>query len=106
MRLANMTKSINQHPPQRTCVACRQVRPKRELIRLVRLADGSVEIDVGTSKAGRGGYLCRQRECWEVGLKGNRLEYNLRTKLTSDNRDKLLRQGKDLLGEYASGKNG
>jgi predicted RNA-binding protein YlxR (DUF448 family) len=106
MRLANMTKSTNQHTPQRTCVACRQVRPKRELIRLVRLPSGSVEIDVGTSKAGRGGYLCRRRECWEVGLQGNRLEYTLRTKITSDNRDSLLKQGKDLLGEYASGKNG
>jgi predicted RNA-binding protein YlxR (DUF448 family) len=100
-----MTKSFNQHIPQRTCVACRQVRPKHKLIRLVRLVNGSVEIDVGTSKAGRGGYLCSKRECWETGLKGSRLEYTLRAKISSENRDKLLRQGKDLLGENASGKN-
>ena len=52
------TKAISQHIPQRTCVACRQARPKRELIRLVRTADSGVEIDRQGKTAGRGAYLC------------------------------------------------
>jgi len=78
-------------------VACRKVRPKRELIRLVRTPDGSVEVDTGGKEAGRGAYLCRAQECWGVGLKGTRLEHVLRTTLTQDNREQLIRYGKDFL---------
>ena len=88
--------SIRQHTPQRTCVACRQVKAKRELVRLVRTSDGRVEIDTGNRKAGRGAYLCRAQECWRVGLKGTRLEHALRVTLTQDNREQLIEHGKDL----------
>ncbi len=97
-------KGINRHTPQRTCVACRQVRPKRELIRLVRSTNGRVEIDPDGKKAGRGAYLCKKLDCWETGLKSNRLEYTLRTTLTPENRESLMRYGKDLLEESAIGK--
>jgi len=85
-------------------VACRQVRPKQELIRLVRVSGGSVEVDTGGEKAGRGAYLCEAPECWTVGLKGRRLDYTLRTTLTPDNREQLIRYGKDLLKEPVSGR--
>ena len=91
-----MKRSI-KHLPQRTCVACRQVKAKRELIRLVRNADGSVEVDASGKKAGRGVYLCRIWECWEIGLKGGRLAHNLRTSLTQGNREQLIGYGRDLL---------
>ena len=90
-------RSISQHIPQRTCVACRKVKAKRELIRIVHTSDGNVEVDTSGKKAGRGAYLCRAPECWEVGLKGSRLEYALRTSLSQDNREQLARYGKDLL---------
>jgi predicted RNA-binding protein YlxR (DUF448 family) len=51
--------------PQRSCVACRQVRSKRELIRVVRSPDGSVYVDETGKAHGRGAYLCRDRACWE-----------------------------------------
>ncbi len=63
----------------------------------MRRSDGSVEIDAGGKKAGRGAYLCRAQECWEVGLKGRRLEHALRTTLTQENREQLIRYEKDLL---------
>jgi len=83
-------KSI-RHIPQRTCVACRKVRPKRELIRLVRISDGVVEVDTSGKRVGRGAYLCPVEECWEIGLKGGRLEHALRTTLTQDNREQLIK---------------
>jgi len=78
-------------------VACRKVKAKQELIRLVHVSDGSVEVDTSGKKAGRGAYLCRSQGCWEVGLKDSQLERVLRTTLTRDNREQLSRYGKDLL---------
>jgi predicted RNA-binding protein YlxR (DUF448 family) len=88
-------------PPQRTCVACRRVGDKRGLTRLVRSADGSVEVDVTGRKAGRGAYLCLSAECWEAGIGGGKLEHSLRTTLTSENREQLLKKGQALVGESA-----
>ncbi|MFC1948569.1 RNase P modulator RnpM [Chloroflexota bacterium] len=94
-------RSISPHPakhiPQRTCVACRQVKAKHELVRLVRISDSNVEIDTSSKKAGRGAYLCRIQECWDTGLKSGRLEHTLRITLTQDNRERLIESGKALL---------
>lgn len=88
--------------PQRTCVACRRIRAKRELVRLVRTRRGDIEIDITGKKEGRGAYICPDRECWERALKGKQLENTLRGNLTQDNREQLIRSGKDLLKELAS----
>ena len=93
-----------RHIPQRTCVACRKVRPKRQLIRLVRSSNGSVEVDTGGKKVGRGAYLCRAQGCWEVGLRDGRLEHALRTTLALENREQLIRYGEDLGEELVSGR--
>ena len=63
-----------KHVPERSCISCRSKGPKSELIRIVRAADGGVEIDSRGRMAGRGAYLCRRRECWEAGLKRKRVE--------------------------------
>lgn len=86
-----------KHTPQRTCIACQEVKAKRELIRLVRVSDGSVQVDSSGKKAGRGAYLCRTLDCWEKGLKGNRLEYILRTTITQDNWEQLADSAKEVL---------
>lgn len=63
-----------RHVPQRTCIVCRQVRPKRELIRVVRTPAGHIELDPTGKKSGRGAYLCARRSCWEPALHQGRLE--------------------------------
>jgi len=78
-------------------VACRKIKAKRDLIRLVRTPGGNIEIDSNGKKAGRGAYLCPARECWEAALKGNQLEHTLRSSLAQDNREELIKYGKDLL---------
>ncbi len=97
-------RSISKHIPQRTCVACRRVRPKLELVRLVLISDGNIEVDASGKKAGRGAYLCQSPQCWQTGLKGGRLEYALRTTLTPDNREQLIRYGEDLVKESIGGR--
>jgi predicted RNA-binding protein YlxR (DUF448 family) len=90
MRMSISERSV-KHIPQRTCLACRQVKSKRELVRLVRTLDQGVEVDTGGRKTGRGAYLCPKQECWEVGLRGNQLERSLGVRLTPDNREQLIR---------------
>lgn len=51
--------------------------------------DTGVLVDEKGKKAGRGAYLCREKRCWDEGLKGNRLEYVLRTTLTQEDRQRL-----------------
>lgn len=85
-----MTKKPAQrvkHVPQRTCVGCREVLPKRKMIRIVRTAEG-VRVDPTSKTAGRGAYLHDRRECWERGLKGA-LANALKTTLNVDEREKL-----------------
>ena len=84
-------------------MVCRQIKAKQELVRLVRASDDKVEVDLSGKKAGRGAYLCRAKWCWEAGLKSNRLEYTLRTKISQDNREYLIRFGEDWLKEQISG---
>lgn len=65
---------------------------------MVRMADGSVEIDISGKKAGRGAYLCPALNCWVAGLKDRKLEHTLRTKLTEDNRRQLMGYSRSLIG--------
>jgi predicted RNA-binding protein YlxR (DUF448 family) len=88
--------------PQRSCVACRSARPKRELVRLVRGGGGDVEVDVTAKMAGRGAYLCRDRACWEKALKGAGLEKALRCNLTRENRERLMEKSQKILEELSS----
>ena len=76
-----------KHVPQRTCVGCREVLPKRRLIRLVRTAEG-VQVDPTGKLAGRGAYLHDRRECWERALRGP-LAHALKTTLSVDDRTRL-----------------
>jgi predicted RNA-binding protein YlxR (DUF448 family) len=73
--------------PQRTCVGCREVQPKRGLIRIVRSPQG-VEIDPTGKVEGRGAYLHDKRSCWEKGLKGA-LAHALKTQLSGEDNERL-----------------
>jgi predicted RNA-binding protein YlxR (DUF448 family) len=77
-----------KHVPQRTCIGCSEIRPKRELIRIVRTESG-VEIDTTGKKSGRGTYLCKTKSCWDAALKKERLDRALRTKTTAKDKKGL-----------------
>jgi predicted RNA-binding protein YlxR (DUF448 family) len=67
-----------KHVPLRTCIACRQGRPKRELVRVVRSQDGAVTVDPTGKAHGRGAYLCRARACWQRALQRGTLAHALK----------------------------
>ena len=82
-----------RHIPERTCVACRSLRPKREMVRVVRTAVGAVEIDPTGKKSGRGAYLCGRFECWQLALRRHALDRALKAELSAAERDALAAFG-------------
>ena len=58
----------------RQCLGCREHRPKRELVRIVRSPEGVVSLDFSGKANGRGAYLCRNPECLKRAVKANALE--------------------------------
>ncbi|PKM76358.1 MAG: DUF448 domain-containing protein [Firmicutes bacterium HGW-Firmicutes-15] len=70
--------------PQRMCVGCREMKNKKELIRVVRTPEGLVEIDSTGKKSGRGAYLCPDQECFNLALKGKRLQKALQHEIALD----------------------
>jgi len=60
--------------PQRTCLGCKTVKSKREMIRIIRTPSGTVEVDPTGKKSGRGAYVCPNLECVELLRKSKRLE--------------------------------
>jgi len=77
-----------KHVPQRSCVGCREIQPKRTLVRIVR-SETAVQVDPTGKLAGRGAYLHNLRSCWERGLKGP-LAHALRTEISAEDRRRLV----------------
>ena len=63
--------------PQRQCMGCRERRPKRELIRVVRCTDGEIRLDFGGKMNGRGAYICPNAECLKKVRKSKALDRSL-----------------------------
>ena len=67
--------------PMRMCVGCREMKPKRELIRVVRSAEGEIKVDTTSKAPGRGAYLCQNPACLERAVKTRALERALEQKI-------------------------
>jgi predicted RNA-binding protein YlxR (DUF448 family) len=70
--------------PQRMCTGCSEMKPKKELIRVVKNKEGEVSMDLTGKKSGRGAYVCKNQECFEKAYKTKRLEKNLETKIDDE----------------------
>jgi len=70
--------------PQRMCVGCREMKNKRDLLRVVRTPEGSIEVDTTGKKSGRGAYLCPDPECLTQAVKGKRLQKALEHEISND----------------------
>ena len=62
----------------RQCVGCREMKPKRELIRIIRTAEEELLIDATGKKNGRGAYICPNRDCLKKAVKSKGLERSLK----------------------------
>ena len=78
--------------PMRQCLGCREMKPKRELIRVVRPPEGEVVLDAKGKSPGRGAYLCRDPECMKRAMKSRSLEKALQTQIPPEVYEKLTRE--------------
>lgn len=60
--------------PMRMCLGCQEMKPKKELIRIVRTPDHDIDIDPTGKRSGRGAYICPSEECLKKAVKGRRME--------------------------------
>ncbi len=89
--------------PLRKCTGCGEMKPKRELIRIVKAPDvkdddgnvvagGEISLDLTGKKSGRGAYVCKNTECFEKARKARRFERSLSCKIPEEVYDKLKKE--------------
>ena len=75
--------------PMRKCIGCNEMKPKKELIRIVRSPEGEFDLDVTGKKSGRGAYICKNPECCALVKKGRKLNRSFETSVPDEIYDKL-----------------
>ena len=78
--------------PMRMCIACNEMKPKKELIRVVHSKEGDISLDLTGKTAGRGAYICKSRECFALLKKGRRLNRAFSCNVSDDIYDNLSEQ--------------
>ena len=69
-----MAENMQKKIPMRQCLGCREMKAKKELIRVVRSPEGEISLDFRGKAPGRGAYLCRSGECLKKAVKSKALE--------------------------------
>ena len=78
--------------PIRQCLGCREKKPKKELVRVVRSPEGAVSIDFKGKAPGRGAYVCHSTECLKKAIRSKALDRNLETVIPPEIIDALTQQ--------------
>ncbi len=76
--------------PMRQCVGCREMRPKKELVRVVRSAEGAISVDFRGKAPGRGAYVCPDPACLKRAVKSKALERAFGAAIPQEVYDSLL----------------
>ncbi len=78
--------------PMRMCVGCREMKPKKELLRVVKPQDGECHIDRTGKASGRGAYVCENAECLKKAQKSKALERALDAKIDDSVFEQIAQQ--------------
>ena len=84
--------------PLRMCLGCNEMKPKAELIRVVKSPEGEVSLDPTGKKNGRGAYICRSVGCLEKAVRSKRLERSFSMAIPNEVYESLKKE-MDLLGQ-------
>ena len=78
--------------PMRQCLGCREMKPKKDLIRVVRSPEGEISLDFKGKASGRGAYICHDPQCLKKAIKSKALERAFSTQIPPEIYDKLNEQ--------------
>ncbi|ORU00244.1 putative nucleic-acid-binding protein [Anaerovibrio sp. JC8] len=78
--------------PTRLCIGCQEQHPKKELVRIVRSPEGEFSIDLTGKKAGRGAYICNNKECFQKAVKEHRFDRSFKCTVDKNIFDELEKQ--------------
>ena len=78
--------------PQRKCVGCGTSKDKKELIRVVKNAEGEISVDLTGKKNGRGAYICHDAECLKKAKKAGRLERSFECQISEEIYARLMQE--------------
>lgn len=81
--------------PMRKCVGCNEMKPKIELVRIVRSKEGEVSLDTTGKKPGRGAYICKSEECFKKARKAKRIEHALEVSISPEMYDQMQEEIKN-----------
>ena len=70
--------------PMRQCTGCREMKPKRELIHVVRSPENEISLDFKGKAQGRGAYVCHSQECLKKAIKSKALEKSLEVSIPEE----------------------
>lgn len=78
--------------PMRMCTGCGEMKPKRELVRVVKNKEEEISLDLTGKSPGRGAYVCRRSECLKKARKNRRIEKSFRCRIPDEIYDNLERE--------------
>ena len=78
--------------PQRQCTGCREMKDKKQLIRVIRTPEGEIRLDPTGRMNGRGAYLCASQECLARAVRNHGLERSLKTVIPQEIYDDLKKE--------------
>ena len=82
----------NKKIPLRMCTGCMEMKPKKELIRIVKSPEGEVSVDLTGKKSGRGAYICKSVKCLKKAVKSHRIDRNLECTIPDEVYEKMEKE--------------
>ena len=83
---------MNKKIPLRLCVGCREMKPKKDMIRVVKTPENEIILDTTGRKNGRGAYLCNDVECLKKAVKSSAIDRSLKINVEKSVYDEMERQ--------------
>lgn len=84
--------------PMRLCLGCQTLKPKQELVRILRDPDGNIVLDTTGKKTGRGAYICKNEACFLAAKKGHRVERSFGCRISNDTYEEMYHELQQYLG--------
>ncbi len=83
---------MNKKQPLRQCTGCGEMKPKRELVRVVKSPEGVISLDRSGKANGRGAYICHNAECYKKAVKSRRFEKAFSMQIPESVCDAILKE--------------